>query len=942
MHQIFSENYSKWEDLRIEISKIESNKEKGDIFEEFAYFYFQYFKDLYQIKELYFPEVDKKAFPKKILDKLKLETSDFGVDGVYITHNDEYIAVQVKFRSDKKKLNYDDDGLATFWSESEYADGRLIYTNCYEVTRLANKKKGHLLINGLILEQLELDFFNALKAFFNDSTQIKKKSKKIPRPYQHEILENINKGFLTHSRGKLIAACGIGKTMIALWLAEQEQFKDILFLAPSLQLIRQTLGEWAVEAKEPFNYLCVCSDETVDIEDQAIQCETDISVTTDVEEIIKFVKSSPQFGKKIIFSTYQSVPVLAEAYQKMGVLKFDLALFDEAHRTAGSKSTNLFSMALDDNNIFVEKRLFMTATERLITPRIKNVASDLGHIVFSMDDENIYGPVFHKLTFGEAIKKNIICDYKIIFAGISNNEMREIISHNSYVKEDVTSVLSDTLDIESLYKRILLKKVFQEFSIKKMVTFHSKIREAKQFAESLSNYLWNGENEYIAIHHINGSMKSSQRSYLISDFETADLGILTNVRCLTEGVDIPLIDAVYFANSKQSLVDIIQAVGRALRQPYGQKGNMAYIVIPLLVDDIEEFNLTDEGFETLFNVIQSLRDEDPDLAEWIDGLNFSAVKGKFRKSKGSDKLHILLPKELDFDLFERNLYLKIADVNRNPKNYISIGSKLGKSERKSNYTRVFKTICDYNPTVLYSSLIRPTLDLIEDSNLYNELLTSDLKINNNNISHCHRLGVIKKIDSKRSQLTSLGMKLKKNEISFKDLYINQIFLYNIEVNGCKFYPYREALKYLLKVRGIGFIEFVYGLYSIQVDKEQGVLFDQAIEISDYIKENFPNIEITSEVNRNKVLDELNELSPVSFSYKEVWTDRTTIGNQYRYLSNDFNFIEGIVELRNKRLCLKEGIDSIIENYLRMSEPYLTEEYGEAYWISEMVRSNEKG
>src|SRR5690606_21172723 len=134
-------------------------------FEEFAYFYFQYFKDLYQIKELYFPEVDKKAFPKKILDKLKLETSDFGVDGVYITHNDEYIAVQVKFRSDKKKLNYDDDGLATFWSESEYADGRLIYTNCYEVTRLANKKKGHLLINGLILEQLELDFFNALKAF---------------------------------------------------------------------------------------------------------------------------------------------------------------------------------------------------------------------------------------------------------------------------------------------------------------------------------------------------------------------------------------------------------------------------------------------------------------------------------------------------------------------------------------------------------------------------------------------------------------------------------------------------------------------------------------------------------------------------------------------------------------------------------------------------------
>ena len=184
-------------------------------------------------------------------------------------------------------------------------------------------------------------------------------------------------------------------------------------------------------------------------------------------------------------------------------------------------------------------------------------------------------------------------------------------------------------------------------------------------------------------------MSAQERAEIIHNFEKSDIGILTNVRCLTEGVDIPLIDGVFFADPKGSLIDIVQAVGRALRQKYGEKNKIAYIIIPVLIEDDSYDLITGQGFEALFNLIQALRDQDHTLSEWIDGINYAAVKGRTSKNK-TGKLQIILPKEIDYNDFEEALTVRIADVNRNPTGTTGIGSKLGKKRAKRKYKPCFQ------------------------------------------------------------------------------------------------------------------------------------------------------------------------------------------------------------------------------------------------------------
>jgi superfamily II DNA or RNA helicase len=932
MNTIFQQKHASWKSVEKAIEGLSTNKNKGDAFEEFVHFYFTYHTALYQISTLHCHIAEGGRFPANVLKKLRLEKKDHGVDGVYVTHLGQWIAFQAKFRTNRQPLTYEE--LSTFWTEAEYADGRLIITNSKSLPKLAGKKSGHNAILCDTLDDLDDRFFTALYEYAQGKTKTVHRKIKTPRPYQQNILAELLAGLEQNSRGKLIAACGIGKTLLALWLVERRKDSTVLFLAPSLQLIRQTLGEWADEAAEPFEYLCVCSDQTVDLEDEAqlATSEIDVPVTTDSSTIRTFIQGKA-LKRRIIFSTYQSVPVIAAAIKVSTLSAFDIVFYDEAHRTAGVSGSNLFAMAIQDSEIPSKSRLFMTATERVVKPRIREAADELNRIVFSMDDEARYGKTLHRLSFGDAIEQGIVSDYRIVFAGITKSELNALIKTNRYVAPESFNGKDYEVDAaQSVYRRVLLKRCFEELGLKKVITFHSKVAEAKLFATQISDDLASALSGSVSVSHINGTMSSSERSEYIKQFELSNFGVLTNVRCLTEGIDIPLIDGVFFADPKGSLIDIVQAVGRALRQPFGSKGKIAYIIIPVLIDEQSDQQLTGDSFDALFNVIQALRDQDETLAEWIDHINLGAVTGRKHRGQSIGKLKVMLPPSFDIDALESSLLLKIAEVNRDPSGHVGIGSKLGKHERKSSYTRVYKTLCDYTPEKLNAGLVVPTLALITD--LTGDLQGSSIRVNNNNVSHCERLGVIKKLNSKTYRMTPLGTQLKQGKIKFMDLFMNQMLLFSYDTGKGKFFPYREAFKFMRDVRELGFVDFVYGIYSLQVDPEKGVLLQDAIDCAKYIQAHFPNIEITSESNKQQVLESLNELHPTGFPYNDVWTDRTTTGNQYRYLIRHLELFNEIFEFRNKRLFLASKGKELVDKYLNLTEPMLNEsQYGTIWWLN---------
>jgi predicted helicase len=782
-----------------------------------------------------------------------------------------------------------------------------------------------------LFDELDQDFFHRLYAVAQGSTVAARKLK-TPRDYQVTILNDLEQGLSGYGKGKLIAACGIGKTLIALWLTERRNDNLVLFLAPSLQLIRQTLGEWAKEASQPFEYLCVCSDQTVDVEDATLvaSSELDIPVTTDSSTINDFLNAQGE-KKRVIFSTYQSAPILKEALNNTK-LQFDVAFYDEAHRTAGISRSNLFSLAISDANIPVKNRIFMTATERVLRPRLKNIAKETDQVVFSMDDTEKYGPTLHRLSFGKAIEKKIVSDYRIVFAGITQGDLNEYILQNRYVTESHDNENAEIEAAQSIYKRILLKRCFQELSVRKVITFHSKVSEAKLFAKKFSEDLAELNLGRVSVSHVNGAMASIERSAYIREFEDAEAGVITNVRCLTEGVDIPLIDAVYFANPKGSIIDIVQAVGRALRQPFGSRGKLAYIILPVLVDETSNNDLTGDAFDALFNLIQALRDQDESLAEWIDHINLGVVTGRRSSPNGIGKIKILMPPTFDSAALESSLVLKIAEVNRDPADHVGIGSKLGKKERKSSYTRIFKTLCDYTPERVHESLVKPTLARIKNTS--SNISASDLKFNNNNVSHCERLGVIEKVSKNAYSITPLGVALKTGKIDFSDLFMNQMLLFSFDTGSGKLYPYRDALRYMKSVKELGFIDFVYGIYSLQVSKDGFALLEDAIKTAKVIQATFPSIEITSEANKEAVLEKLNAMHPSGFPYNDVWTDRTTTGNQFRYLVRHLELFDELFEFKERRLYLKKMCEALVDKYLDITQPMLGQGYGTHWWINQ--------
>jgi len=560
---------------------------------------------------------NKGEFPDKVRKKLNLPKTDEGIDLVCETEQGEFWSVQCKYKANQDKpLTHKE--LSTFESLS-FNTSRGISLALVVHTSTKPVRKAALMRNVTEIGldkwlQISDEDWKRIRSYCRtNKLEVPKKRK--PRKHQKAAIKDAVKHYSKRSvtRGKLIMPCGTGKSLTAFWIAQALNPKTIIVSVPSLALIRQSLADWTAEylshGVKP-DWIAVCSDETVGKTGDADSTvatvyETGIPTTTDIESIKNFLKKRSS-GPKIIFTTYQSAQRLCDAAKEANK-QFDLLICDEAHKTVGSSSKS-FSTLLFDENIKVKKRIFMTATERVY----KQTSSGKDDVV-SMDNPDIYGDVFHQLTFKEAIKQKIICDYKIITIAVTEKEAAALIADNPELR--VTSGKdSFETDAHNLSVGLTLQKVFEKHGIKHAVTFHSSIKRATFFTEQQQVLL--GE-KGISNHHISSKQSAGERASLLRNFANDNKAIISNARCLTEGVDIPSIDCVVFADPKKSTVDIVQAAGRAMRQSKATGKEYGYILLPLVIpdnDDLSDF-AEDTNFKDIARVITSLSTQDERIAE---------------------------------------------------------------------------------------------------------------------------------------------------------------------------------------------------------------------------------------------------------------------------------------------------------------------------------------
>ncbi|MDI3195425.1 DEAD/DEAH box helicase family protein [Pseudarthrobacter sp. AL07] len=473
--------------------------------------------------------------------------------------------------------------------------------------------------------------------------------KKQLRTHQHEAVNATLTGFESNHRGKLIMACGTGKTFTALKIAErvaeQEGHARILFLVPSLALMSQSLKEWSDETTQTLHAYAVCSDTKVgrqknsDFTDVAIH-DLQIPATTDGATLLEAMGTRElDEGMTVVFSTYQSIDAVSQA-QKAGLPDFDLIICDEAHRTtgatlAGTEESHFVKVHRNDV-IAGAKRLYMTATPRLFNDDTKNKALERDAILCSMDDETMYGPVFYRIGFGEAVTKKLLTDYKVLVLGV---EQSQVVSsfQDQLADSDMELQIDDVAKLIGCWNGLAKRRSgTHEASfgndlapMKRAVAFNRDIKSSKlvesEFPDLVRVHLTNLDNDdptddlKVEVKHVDGGFNAITRAERL-DWLKEDLDgpedqpvcrILTNARCLTEGVDVPSLDAVLFLNPRNSMVDVIQAVGRVMRIAKGKQ--FGYIILPIAIPEgmsTSEALRDNNRYKVVWQVLQALRAHD--------------------------------------------------------------------------------------------------------------------------------------------------------------------------------------------------------------------------------------------------------------------------------------------------------------------------------------------
>ncbi|MGY0606205.1 DEAD/DEAH box helicase [Corynebacterium amycolatum] len=470
-----------------------------------------------------------------------------------------------------------------------------------------------------------------------------------PRPHQQEAIDSAMAGFATRDRGKLIMACGTGKTFTALRLAERVAEENgggkarVLFLVPSISLLSQTLKEWTAQGRLDMRTFAVCSDSKVSRKAEDIATyDLEVPVSTNGAEIAKRFESGKRAkGLHIVFSTYQSLPAVHEA-QQQGLDDFDLVICDEAHRTTGitlaGEDASNFVRIHDADYIKASKRLYMTATPRLYDDSVKGKAQDHSAELASMDDEAVYGPEFYRLGFGEAVEKGLLTDYKVLVMTVDESVAADAMvrSQNSQINLTLASAMigawnglakrSGSLqgkkggfdeDAAPMQRAVAFARDIKTSqtiadSYPQLVNMHRELLEEKAVLNDVSLH---NVDVSISAQHVDGSMNALERGTKLSWLESPAVEqhtrVLTNARCLSEGVDVPALDAVIFFNPRNSMVDVVQSVGRVMRKSEGK--DYGYIILPVAVaPDVSPAQALNDNarFKVVWQILNALRAHD--------------------------------------------------------------------------------------------------------------------------------------------------------------------------------------------------------------------------------------------------------------------------------------------------------------------------------------------
>jgi len=583
----------------------------------------------------------------------KWQSQDLGTDLVFHDKDGLVWAVQAKCYSEHRRTNKGDMNSFLADTGRSEVDRRLWIQTTNKIEAKAEKTcKGQdkpvtfFNLNNLRDAQIEYP------ASFSDLYQAKVKIKPKPEPHQIEAIKNVSSRLRTADRGQLIMACGTGKTFTTMWIKEELKAHSTLVLLPSLSLLSQTMREWAWASNTDFEILNVCSDKSVGKKTEDMKPEdAPFRVTSEVEEIVKFLKKPKS---TVLFCTYQSSPLIAEAHEDSTIPSFDLIVADEAHRCAGKVEAG-FATVLDGNKIRSSKRLFTTATPRYFGKAIKDAAKAKDLVVVGMDDEEVFGSVLHKLTFGKAIQDGHLTDYQVVIIGVDEPMVKQYID-----EQEIVAINTDeTTDARTLAAKIGLLKAIKDYDLKRVISFHSRVDGAKTFSEEMINVINIIDHRHrpkgtFLTNYVSGTMKAGDRKDKIDKLkalESHDRGILTNARCLAEGVDVPALDGVAFIDPKGSQVEIIQAVGRAIRKVRGvEVQSKGTIVIPVFVEDADDPQTSIEAsnFKPVWEVLKALRAHDEILADELDQYRKNMAKNVLQVHKDiSDKVIFDLPSRFD-------------------------------------------------------------------------------------------------------------------------------------------------------------------------------------------------------------------------------------------------------------------------------------------------------
>lgn len=603
---------------------------------------------------------------------LTFNAKDTGIDLVGTLADGSYAAIQCKFyQADAHVPKAGIDSFLANSNRKEFTERYIVATNeswtGNAQAQLAVANPPVTLIKRSDLAASMVDW----SAYGQGKVTIR--AKRTPRPYQKEAIRNVVQGFEKADRGKLIMACGTGKTYTSLKIAEAMAGpgKIVMFLVPSLSLLSQTLTDWKQQCIYPINAFAVCSDASTgktdaeDIDSLTTGSELCWPATTNASSLAEKIKTADKEGMTVIFSTYHSMEVVSDAQKNHELADIDLVICDEAHRTSGgffkTEEEKPFTRIHNADFIHAKKRLYMTATPKVYGPKVKEQQAGGDIELYSMDDETVYGKTFHEISFTQAVQQyNCLVDYKVIVLTVNEELVKD-----SYRYADVEAggiTVSNAAKVVGCWRALSKLDLRNDVSIgddcqpmRRAVGFAQVIRPSERydrtssmaFAEYFDKIIEDyktaevakrkkenpgfDEAKFLETHrlrceskHIDGSMNAMEKDELLTWLRTEPAEnvckLLFNVRCLSEGVDVPALDAVLFLSPRKSMVDVVQTVGRVMRKAPGKK--RGYVIIPIVTPAGVPPNMVldnNKDFDTVWQVLRALKSIDSNFGSLVDG-----------------------------------------------------------------------------------------------------------------------------------------------------------------------------------------------------------------------------------------------------------------------------------------------------------------------------------